>query len=167
MDSPVDPHFIGLLERKLTDATFSRVDSDTIDKLVDKQESMPSKLTKEQEQSLTLLIEKMADKEKFKISFESLSEKDSPLVITRDEFARRMRDMNAHGGMNFMGDMKEDFNLIVNANHPLISKVLLEPDGIRQHHIMQQAFDLAMLSQNLLKGEELTRFVQRSLELMR
>jgi molecular chaperone HtpG len=167
MDSPVDAHFIGLLERKLTDATFSRVDSDTIDKLVDKQDAMPSKLTKEQEQALEALIEKMADKEKFKVSFESLSENDSPLIITRDEFARRMRDMSVHGGMNFMGDMKENFNLIVNANHPLVSKVLLEPDGIKQHQLMHQAFDLAMLSQNLLKGEELTRFIQHSLELMR
>ena len=104
--------------------------------------------------------------EKFSVAFESLSEKEAPVLITRDEFTRRMKEMSAMGGMNFMGDLKDRYNLVVNANHPVISKVLLEPDGMKQHQMIRQSLDLAMLSQNLLKGEELTNFIHRSLELM-
>ncbi|MEO6169234.1 MAG: molecular chaperone HtpG [Chitinophagales bacterium] len=166
MDSPVDAHFIGMLEQKLADASFARVDADIIDKLVDKEEVLPSKLSKEQEDALKTMIEKIADKEKFSVSFESLSEKDAPVLITRDEFTRRMKEMGAMGGMNFMGDLKDRYNLVVNTNHPVISKVLLEPDGMKQHELIKQSLDLAMLSQNLLKGEELTNFIHRSFELM-
>lgn len=166
MDSPVDAHFIGMLEQKLNDASFARVDADIIDKLVDKEDILPSKLSKEQEDALKSMIEKIADKEKFSIVFESLNEKEAPVLITRDEFSRRMKEMSAMGGMNFMGEMKDRFNLVVNSNHPLISKVLLEPDGMKQHQLIKQSLDLAMLSQNLLKGAELTNFIQRSVELM-
>ncbi|MGB3075861.1 MAG: molecular chaperone HtpG [Chitinophagales bacterium] len=166
MDSPVDAHFIGMLEQKLEETTFARVDADIIDKLIDKDEAMPSKLSKEQEEVLRQMIEKIADKEKFAIAFESLNEKEAPMLITRDEYTRRMREMSSMGGMNFMGDLKDRYNLVINANHPLISKVLLETDGLKQHQLIRQSLDLAMLSQNLLKGEELTGFINRSLELM-
>lgn len=166
MDSPVDAHFIGMLEQKLTDASFARVDADIIDKLVDKDDAIPSRLSKEQEEVLKTMIEKIADKEKFSVAFESLSEKEAPVLITRDEFTRRMKEMSAMGGMNFMGDLKDRYNLVVNTNHPVISKVLLEPDGMKQHQMIRQSLDLAMLSQNLLRGEELTDFIHRSLELM-
>ncbi|MBX7108135.1 MAG: molecular chaperone HtpG [Chitinophagales bacterium] len=166
MDSPVDPHFIGMLERKLDDASFARVDADIIDKLIDKEEAMPSKLSKEQQDALKQLIETMADKEKFSVSFESLNEKEAPVMITREEFTRRMKEMSAIGGMNFMGDMKEHYNLVVNTNSPVIAKALLETDSTRQQQLIRQSLDLAMLSQNLLKGEELTGFINRSLELM-
>lgn len=166
MDSPVDPHFIGMLERKLDDASFARVDADIIDKLIDKEEAMPSKLSKEQQDALKQLIETMADKEKFSVSFESLNEKEAPVMITREEFTRRMKEMSALGGMNFMGDMKEHYNLVVNTNSPVIAKALLETDSTRQQQLIRQSLDLAMLSQNLLKGEELTGFINRSLELM-
>lgn len=166
MDSPVDAHFIGMLEQKLPDASFARVDADIIDKLVDKDDALPSKLSKEQEEVLKTMIEKIADKEKFSVAFESLNEKEAPVLITRDEFTRRMKEMSAMGGMNFMGDLKDRYNIVVNANHPVISKVLLEPDGMKQHQMIRQSLDLAMLSQNLLKGEELTNFIHRSLELM-
>ncbi|MBK9729958.1 MAG: molecular chaperone HtpG [Chitinophagaceae bacterium] len=166
MDSPVDAHFIGMLEQKLEETTFARVDADIIDKLIDKDEAMPSKLSKEQEEVLRQMIEKITDKEKFAIAFESLNEKEAPMLITRDEYTRRMREMSSMGGMNFMGDLKDRYNLVINANHPLISKVLLETDGLKQHQLIRQSLDLAMLSQNLLKGEELTGFINRSLELM-
>lgn len=166
LDSPIDSHFIGFLEQKFENASFSRVDADIIDKLVDKDDAIPSKLSKEQEEALKSLIEKVADKDLFSVSFESLGDKDAPVLITRDEFSRRMKEMSAAGGMNFMGDMKDRFNLVVNANSSLVSKVLLEPDVARQHQLIRQSVDLAMLSQNLLKGEELTNFIQRSLELM-
>ncbi len=166
MDSPVDSHFVGLLERKLDDASFARVDADIIDKLIDKEEAMPSKLSKEQQEVLKGLLESMTDKEKFSVTFESLSEKEAPVMITRDEFSRRMKEMSSLGGMNFMGDMKDHFNLVVNSNHPVISKALLETDALKQQQLLRQSVDLAMLSQNLLKGEELTGFIHRSLQLM-
>nr|MBP9884409.1 molecular chaperone HtpG [Chitinophagales bacterium] len=166
MDSPVDAHFIGLLEQKLTDTTFARVDADILDKLIDKEEVTASMLSKEQEGALKSMLEKMADKEQFTVVFESLQPKEAPLLITRDEFSRRMKEMSAMGGMQFMGEMKDRYNLVVNANHPLVSKVLLEPDSAKQHELLKQSLDLAMLSQNLLKGEALTHFIQRSLQMI-
>lgn len=166
MDSPVDAHFIGLLEQKLTDTTFARVDADILDKLIDKEEVTASMLSKEQEGALKSMLEKMTDKEQFTLVFESLQPKEAPLLITRDEFSRRMKEMSAMGGMQFMGEMKDRYNLVVNANHPLISKVLLEPDSAKQHELLKQSLDLAMLSQNLLKGEALTHFIQRSLQMI-
>jgi molecular chaperone HtpG len=166
MDSPVDAHFIGLLEQKLTDTTFARVDADILDKLIDKEEVTASMLSKEQEGALKSMLEKMTDKEQFTVVFESLQPKEAPLLITRDEFSRRMKEMSAMGGMQFMGDLKDRYNLVVNANHPLISKVLLEPDSAKQHELLKQSLDLAMLSQNLLKGEALTHFIQRSLQMI-
>ena len=138
----------------------------SVDKLVEKDDSLPSKLSKEQQEALKPLIENVTGKEKFNIEFESLSEKDAPLIITRDEFSRRMKEMSALGGMNFMEGMKEHFKLVVNSNHPVVSKILLEPDSMKQHQLIRQSVDLAMLSQNLLKGEELTQFIQRNLDLM-
>jgi molecular chaperone HtpG len=167
MDAPVDSHFIGFLEQKIENCHFTRVDADTIDKLIDKGEALPSKLTKEQEGVLKSILEAITDKEKFNVKFESLSEKDAPVIITRNEFARRMKEMSAMGGMNYFGEMKEQFDLVVNANHPVIAKALLEPDNGKQDQLIKQAVDLAMLSQNLLKGEALTEFVQRSVELMK
>ncbi len=166
MDSPVDAHFIGLPEQKLTDTTFARVDADILDKLIDKEEVTASMLSKEQEGALKSMLEKMADKEQFTVVFESLQPKEAPLLITRDEFSRRMKEMSAMGGMQFMGEMKDRYNLVVNANHPLVSKVLLEPDSAKQHELLKQSLDLAMLSQNLLKGEALTHFIQRSLQMI-
>ena len=166
MDSPVDAHFIGLLEQKLTDTTFARVDADILDKLIDKEEVTASMLSKEQEGALKSMLEKMTDKEQFTLVFESLQAKEAPLLITRDEFSRRMKEMSAMGGMQFMGEMKDRYNLVVNANHPLILKVLLEPDSAKQHELLKQSLDLAMLSQNLLKGEALTHFIQRSLQMI-
>lgn len=166
MDSPVDTHFIGMLEQKLTDTTFARVDADILDKLIDKEAATPSMLSSEQEKAIKSILEKLTDQEKFKIVFESLNPKEAPVVITRDEFTRRMKEMSAMGGMQFMGDLKDHYNLVVNVNHPVISKVLLEPDSAKQHTLIRQSLDLAMLSQNLLKGEELTNFIQRSLQMI-
>jgi molecular chaperone HtpG len=151
---------------KITDAVFARVDSDTIDKLVDKDESFESKLSKDQEKAVSSLIEKVADKEKFTVTFAALGEKDSPIIITRNEFMRTHAGDECHRGMSFAGPMQDHYNLVVNANHPLISKVLIEPEPMKQHQLIKQAVDLALLSQHLLKGEELTSFIQRSIELI-
>lgn len=167
-DSPIDPHFINQLESKLENTSFVRVDADTIDKLIKKEESQPSKLSQEEQKKLQPVVESIVPKEKFTVVFESLSEKDAPMLITKPEFMRRMKDMSAMGGggMNFYGSMPDMHNLVVNSNHPLISKILNEKDESKQKQLTKQAADLAMLSQGLLKGEELTKFIKRSVELI-
>lgn len=166
-DSPIDAHYINHLESKLTDTSFVRVDSDTVDKLIAKEETQPSKLSEEEKKQLQPIVEEIVPKEKFSVVFESLSEKDAPMLITKPEFMRRMKDMSAlGGGMAFYGSMPDMHNLVVNTNHPLISKILNEKNADKQKQLTKQAADLAMLSQGLLKGEELTKFIKRSVELI-
>ncbi len=168
MDSPIDPHYINQLESKLKDTSFVRVDADTVEKLIKKDDAQPSKLTEDEQKALQPVIEGVVPKEKFTVLFESLSEKDAPMIITKPEFMRRMKDMSAMGGggMNFYGSMPDMYNLIVNTNHPLIGKILNEKKTEKQKQLTKQAADLAMLSQGLLKGEDMTKFIKRSLELI-
>jgi molecular chaperone HtpG len=168
MDSPLDPHLINHLENKLSNTQFVRVDADTVEKLIKKEDAQVSKLTEEEQTKLKPIVEGVVAKEKYTVTFESLSETDSPMLITRPEFMRRMKDMQAMGGggMNFYGAMPDMYNLVVNANHPLIGKILTETDAAKQSQLAKQAADLALLSQGLLKGEELTKFVKRSVELI-
>ncbi|HET6226450.1 MAG TPA: molecular chaperone HtpG [Bacteroidia bacterium] len=168
MDSPIDPHYINQLESKLKDTSFVRVDADTIEKLIKKEDAQPSKLSEAEQNTLKPVIEGVVPKEKFMVVFESLSEKDAPMMITKPEFMRRMKDMSAlgGGGMNFYGSMPEMYNLIVNTNHPLIGKILNEKQAEKQKQLTKQAADLAMLSQGLLRGEDMTKFIKRSLELI-
>ena len=164
MDGVLDLHFINTLENKLKDIKFIRVDADTIDKLIEKEESIPSKLSEEERNKLTPIIEKGIEKDKFIVLLENLSETDQPMLITQPEFFRRMKDMaSIGGGMPFYGNMHEQYNLIVNTNHPLIGKILNEADESKQQGMIKQIVDLALLAQNLLKGEKLTEFVKRSI----
>ena len=169
METMIDPHFINHLESKLKDISFVRVDSDTIDKLIKKDENTISKITEEQQKELQPIIEGTISKDQFTVVFENLSETDSPMLITRPEFMRRMKDMNQLGGggaMGFYGTMPDMYNLVVNSNHPLISKILAESDKQKQSILAKQTADLALLSQGLLKGEKLTDFIKRSVELI-
>lgn len=167
MDSPLDAHYINHLETKLKDVQFVRVDSDTVEKLIKKEEEQPSKLTDEEQNKIRPVIEGVVAKEKYTVVFESLSETDAPMLITRPEFMRRMKDMSAlGGGMSFYGTMPDMYNLVVNTNHPLIGKILSETDNTKQTQLAKQTTDLALLSQGLLKGEELTKFIKRSVELI-
>ncbi len=168
METMLDPHFINHLESKLKDVSFVRVDSDTVDKLISKEENTISKITEDEQNTLKPIIEGAVNKEQFSVVFENLSETDSPMIITRPEFMRRMKDMSAlgGGGMGFYGNMPEMYNLVVNANHPLIGKILAEGDGDKKSTLARQAADLALLSQGLLKGEKLTSFIKRSVELI-
>lgn len=169
MDGVLDNHFINTLEQKLTDVQFKRVDADTIEKLIDKDEKLPSKLDEKQQEELKPVIEKNIDKAKFTVVFESLSETDSPIIITQSEFMRRMKDMEklGGGGMMGMGGFPETFNLVVNSNHPLVTEVLEEKEEEVQQAKVKQMYDLALLSQSLLKGKELADFIKRSFSLIK
>ncbi len=169
MDTMLDPHYINHLESKLKDTQFVRVDSDTVDKLIKKDENSISKLTEADQKAIQPIIEGTVNKEQFTVVFENLSEKDQPMLITRPEFMRRMKDMNQLGGGGmgaFYGNMPDMYNLVVNSNHPLISRIMNEKDEATQKNLAKQAADLALLSQGLLKGESLTNFIKRSVELI-
>jgi molecular chaperone HtpG len=167
METMLDPHYINHLEGKLKDVTFVRVDADTIDKLISKEENTISKLSEEEQKQIQPIIEGTVSKEQFTVVFENLSETDAPMIITRPEFMRRMKDMQQMGGgMSFYGNMPDMYNLVVNSNHPLIGRILKEESSERKTELAKQASDLALLSQGLLKGESLTKFIKRSVELI-
>jgi len=169
MDGILEAHFINTLEQKLDKTRFTRVDSDTIEKLIKKDDVLPSKLNEDQQKSIKELMEKQIDSKKFTVVFESLSEKESPFQITQNEFMRRMKDMSAlggGGGYGFMGEMPENYNLVVNSNNPLVTRLLVEPEGEKQAGTIKQLFDLALLAQNMLKGKDLADFIKRSTEQM-
>lgn len=165
MDSPLSSHMVGRFEQKIENATFTRVDGDTIDKLIKKTDAIESNLTEDQKNQLKPVIEGLMPKDKFTVVFESLSETDNPMLITQPEFMRRMTEMNQFGGMG-MGSFPGFYNLVVNSNHPLISKILMETDAEKQSTLAKQATDLALLSQGMLKGEDLTKFIKRSVQLI-
>ncbi|HTF05484.1 MAG TPA: molecular chaperone HtpG, partial [Bacteroidia bacterium] len=168
MDSMIDSHYINFLESKLANSQFVRVDSDTVEKLIRKDEPMPSKLSDEEKDALRPIVEEQLPKEKFNVMFESLSETDAPMLITRPEFMRRMKDMSAlGGGMNMFGNMPEMHNLVVNTNHPLVTRIVAEADVDAKKELIRQSADLALLAQGLLKGEELTKFIKRSVEMIK
>lgn len=166
-DSPLSSHVIQKLEQEYQDISFARIDSDTIEKLISKNEEIPSKLSKEDEEKIKPIIESQVAKEKFQVQFESLNESDDPIQITQSEFMRRMMDMQKTGGGGMMmGGFPESYNLIVNSNHPLISKILSLSDEELQRKLAKQTTDLALLAVGLLKGKELTSFIKRSVEII-
>jgi molecular chaperone HtpG len=168
MNTPLDAHYINHLESKLEKVRFTRVDSDTVEKLIKKDGELPSKLTEDDKKKLQPIFEGFVDKMQYSVAFEDLSETDLPVTITRPEFMRRMKDMSAMGGgsMGFYGNMPEMMNLVVNANHPLVDKVLKDVNEDSQKMVVKQAIDLALLSQGLLKGEALSTFIKRSVALI-
>ncbi|MEZ5145733.1 MAG: molecular chaperone HtpG [Bacteroidales bacterium] len=167
MSGVLDNHFINTLEQKFENISFARVDADIIDKLIKKEEDQPSKLDEKDQEKLKPVFEKFVNKENYNISFESLSETDQPVIITQPEFMRRMKDMSKlGGGMDYMGTLPDSYNLVINSNHKLISEILNEKDTAKQDTLVKQVTDLARLSQNLLKGQELTDFIKRSVEMI-
>ncbi|HEY9114287.1 MAG TPA: molecular chaperone HtpG [Bacteroidales bacterium] len=169
MDGALDNHFIQTLEQKLEKSHFARVDSDTIDKLIKKEDEAPSKLDDKQKEALKAVIERNVEKKQFDVVFENLSETDLPLTITQNEFMRRMKDMEAMGGGGMMmglGNLPDSYSLVVNTNNALIGKVLEEADEKKQDALVKQLYDLARLSKNLLKGKELSDFVKRSVSII-
>ena len=235
MDSQLDSHYINHLEQKFEESGFVRVDSDIIDKIIQKDEKNESKLTQIQKDDLVPVFSSKLKENpaNFIVAFEDLLETESPIMITQNEFMRRMKDMSAMGGggMNFYGDLPESYNLVVNSNHPLITKIMnskdksvgakvqkvedekspfneekialeklkegkkeeeidqIEKDKLtdveknietlngkktellegfgQKNKLVKQLIDLALLSNNMLKGEDLNKFVKRSVDLIK
>ncbi len=166
MDGFLDTHFINLLEPKIEKCRFARVDADVMEKLIEKDEVMPAKLSEDEQKTLKETFEKNADKEMFTVMVSNLSESELPIMITQNEFMRRFKDMQKLSGQpGFYGDFNH-YNLVVNGNHPLAAKIIAEQDEATKDQMTQQLIDLALLSQNLLTGEKLSQFVKRSVEMM-
>ena len=166
MDIVIDSHFINHLEQKLEKTMLKRVDADTIDKLIDKDDKMESVLSNDDQEKIKAIFEKAINNKSMTIQVESLSPDEMPVTITMSEFMRRMKDMAATGGgMPMMGGMPDQYNMSVNGNHAIISKILKSNNKKVQNNLAKQAFDLAMLSQNMLSGAELTDFIKRSVAL--
>lgn len=169
LDSPIVSHLIQKLESEKENVSFLRVDGDHIDNLIKKDEEVISKLNDEEKESLKTVLEEIVPKTKFSVQLEAMDSNASPFIITQPEFMRRMKEMSqtGGGGMFGMGNMPEMYNLIVNTNHELVSEILNTKTQKKQERLINQALDLARLSQNLLKGEELTAFIKRSYEMIK
>lgn len=160
-DHMIDNHFIQHLETKMNDITFVRVDSESIDKLVEKDENRESVLDEKDQETVKGVFEGVLNNPTASVVLTPLSPEDPPVQITKPEFMRRMKEMQMMQGMNF-GDFPDSFNVIVNSNHPLVVEKLLSSDD--QTDLARYLYDLALLNQNMLKGEELTNFVKRSMK---
>ncbi len=167
MNSPIDNHFISTIERKLEKTSLKRVDADVADKLINKDEKIESILTEEQSGKIKSIFEKAIGRGDMKVEVDSLVPDELPVTVTMDEFMRRMKDMAAMGGgMSFYGAIPDNYKVAINGNNKLISKILAAGTEGDQTRLAKQAFDLALLSQGMLTGAELTAFVNRSIELI-
>ncbi|MAU36232.1 MAG: molecular chaperone HtpG [Flavobacteriales bacterium] len=170
LGGPLISHLISRLESDNSDVQFARVDADVIDKLIEKEESTISKLSEKEQEKLKKVIEDTVDKEKFTVQIQNMSSSDAPIVITQSEFMRRMKEqqqLSGGGGMQMFGSMPEAYNLAINSNHALISKILEEKTKKKRTNLINQLLDLALLSQGMLKGEDLTKFISRSVSLIK
>src|SRR3989338_3723116 len=163
IDGPLAPHWISKVEQSFEDFSFLRVDADTLDQLIQKEGELPSKLTEEQEATIKPWFETAVDARKFKIEFKSMSETDAPIIVTQPEFIRRMMEQQKMGGGGFFGAFPESYSMVVNANHSKVGMLLETADAEEQQTKVKQLTDLALLSQGMLKGEELSNFIERSI----
>jgi molecular chaperone HtpG len=168
LDSPIDSHFINQLEQKLEKTNMKRVDADIVDKLIDKDEKAESVLSDDEKEKLKTVFENAINNSSMTVAVEALSPDELPVSLTMPEFMRRMKDMQqtGGGGMQFMGGMPDQYNLTINANHKMASKILKAGNEEEQKSIAKQNYDLALLSQNMLNGKDLTNFISRSVEMM-
>ena len=163
MDALIDNHFMQQLEMKNSDSVFKRVDADTLDKLIEKEDSMESVLSEKEQEKLKKAFEEAIEDNKVTVELKALSPEDMPVMITQSEWLRRMKEMQQlGGGMPFMGDMPGGLNLVVNTNHPVAGKLLKAKKN--QGEYIAQLYDLALLGQGMLKGKKLTNFIQRSVK---
>ncbi len=166
LDSPIVAHLIQKLEGSKEKIAFARVDGDAIENLIKKETASVSKLSEEEKETLKPLIEGVIADEKYSVQLEAMDSQGLPFVLTQPEFMRRMKDMQQTGG-GMMGDFPEMYTLLVNTNHELVGQILQTKTSKKRERLIQQAVDLAKLSKNLLKGEALTKFIQRSVELIK
>ena len=163
MDNVIDNHFMQQLEYKSGGITFVRVDSDTVDNLVQKDEEKESVLSEEQQNTVKEVFEQTVKEQGGTVVLKPLSPEGHPVLITRPEFMRRMKEMQALQGMQF-GELPDSYNVVVNSNHPLVAnKLAEEKDEGKQKEIAQYLYELALLNQGMLKGENLTKFINTSL----
>ncbi|WP_276132183.1 molecular chaperone HtpG [Polluticoccus soli] len=169
MDSPIDNHFIGQLEHKLEKTALKRVDADVIDKLIDKGDTIAHVLSEDESSKVKAVFEKAINKPAMSVEIESQSADELPVSITMNEFMRRMKDMAAMGGggpMNFYGALPDNYKVAINANHKLVTRILKAETEEKQTQLAKQAYDLALLSQGMLTGSDLTEFLKRSVDMI-
>ena len=169
LDSPIDSHFVNHMEQQLKTTQVKRVDADNLNKLIDKDEKPELVLNDEQKESLKGVFEKAIDSKTYTVNVDGLSPNDAPVTVTMPEFMRRMKEMQATGGgggFNMFGAMPDNYEVTVNGNHPLADKILKAEAEEAQGGLAKQAFDLALLSQGLLEGKDLTDFIKRSTEIL-
>ncbi|AZQ44071.1 molecular chaperone HtpG [Nonlabens ponticola] len=170
LDSPIVSHLMQKLETSKEKVSFARVDADHVDNLIKKEEDQISKLSDDEKEELKTSITEAIDNSNFTVQVEPMSSDAAPFIITQPEFMRRMKEMQATGGgggMMGFGNMPDMYNLVVNANHELVQEIFSTKTKKKKDRLIQQSFDLARLSQGLLKGEALTQFVNRSYELIK
>ena len=166
MDGQLDPAMLGMLEQKLEKTRFTRVDGDVIDKLIVKSDEKKDELPEEEKKTLTDTFKNALptiEKTEFMVDAQPLGETAAPVIITQSEYMRRMKEMGRlQPGMAFYGEMPTMMNLVLNTDHPLIKKTIKEA----KPEIVSQLIDLALLQNGMLRGEALTKFVKRSVELI-
>ncbi|MGB5663474.1 molecular chaperone HtpG [Eudoraea sp.] len=169
LDSPIVSHLMQKLETSNEKLSFARVDADHLDNLIKKEDTQISKLSDEEKERLKTNIEEVTTDKGYTVQLEAMDSEASPFIITEPEFMRRMKEMQqtGGGGMFGMGNMPEMYNLIVNINHPLVSEILGTKTAKKRDRLINQSLDLARLSKGLLRGEELTKFISRSYEMIK
>ena len=172
MDCQLDSHFVQLLESKIENARFARVDSDTVDNLIPKEDKSKPELTDEQKEEISTIFKAALPKgNEYYVQAENLGAEAAPILITQSEFMRRYREMSAMGGgMNFYGEMPQMYNIIVNMENPLVGKILAAAESHKDDlaafagnsDMLKQITDLALLANGMLKGKDLSDFIARS-----
>ena len=169
LDGQLDNHFINSMEMKLEKTKWKRVDADIVDKLVEKDDKSESVLSKDDEEKVKKIFEEAINDKNYTVQLESLAPNELPVTLILPEFMRRMKDMQKMGGGSpymMMGDMPDQFNAVINSNHSMVSKILNTKKEDKQKELAIQAYELGLLSQNLLTGNRLTNFIKRSVDLL-
>lgn len=167
MDSPIDSHFINQLEQKLEKTSLKRVDAAVADKLIDKAENLSHVLTEDETKKIKEIFEKAINNKSMHVEVEGLNPEEFPVTITMEEFMRRMKEMAQNGGgMGLYGAFPDSYKVAINGNHHIISKILKAEEEDTQIKLAKQTYDLAMLSQGMLSGKDLTEFVKRSVDMI-
>ncbi len=170
LDSPIVTHLMQKIETSKENVSFARVDADHLDNLIKKEDTRISKLSDEEKDKLKQNIEEVLSDKGYTVQMEPMDSTDSPFIITEPEFMRRMKDMQrtgGGGGMFGMGNMPDMYNLVVNTNHELVYDILNTKTAKKRERLINQSLDLARLTKGLLKGEELTQFIQRSYQMIK